>query len=449
MQLPFQLLSSLQGINGFNAEAFTAAHQDQAPVVSLRLNPGKPADLSSDWAVTPVPWCSDGRYLKARPSFTMDPLLHAGAYYVQEASSMFIWHILSALFPRDASLRAADICAAPGGKSTLLAAYFEQALVVANEVIRTRVPVLTENLVKWGSAHTIVTNNDPSHFRQLPEFFDLMLVDAPCSGSGLFRKDPTVIETWQPEQVELCNRRQQRILADVLPALREGGYLIYATCSFSPEEDEDITRWLIDEMDMEPVPIPVVADWGIVEGSTPGTFRFFPDKLQGEGFYASVLRKKRSDGYTPFREVLPEAVGQQMAQHFRSLFHLTTGDHLFFQSGAVRLIPQQHFQSLSQLAGSLYIKKAGVALGEQKGKDIVPSHEWAMLQGKKEGWPMVQVDREQALSFLARQTFELPLAKGWSLLTYKNSVLGWVKNAGSRLNNYYPADWRIRRLVNG
>ncbi|MFN7822121.1 MAG: methyltransferase RsmF C-terminal domain-like protein, partial [Bacteroidota bacterium] len=309
--------------------------------------------------------------------------------------------------------------------------------------------VLTENLVKWGSAHTIVTNNDPSHFRQLPEFFDLMLVDAPCSGSGLFRKDPTVIETWQPEQVELCNRRQQRILADVLPALREGGYLIYATCSFSPEEDEDITRWLIDEMDMESVPIPVVADWGIVEGSTPGTFRFFPDKLQGEGFYASVLRKKRSDGYTPFREVLPEAVGQQMAQHFRSLFHLTTADHLFFQSGAVRLIPEQHFQSLSQLAGSLYIKKAGVALGEQKGKDIVPSHEWAMLQGKKEGWPMVQVDREQALSFLARQTFELPLDKGWSLLTYKNSVLGWVKNAGSRLNNYYPADWRIRRLVNG
>lgn len=449
MQLPPALLTSLQGLNGFDTDAFTAAHLQSAPVTSIRLNPLKPAELSADWVMSQVPWCAEGRYLSARPSFTHDPYLHAGAYYVQEASSMFVQFLLSQLFEKDAAINILDLCAAPGGKSTLLAGYFQQALLVANEVIRSRVPILIENLIKWGTPHSIVTNNDPAQFSQLPGFFDLMLVDAPCSGSGLFRKDPSVVEDWTDEQVQLCGRRQHRILEDVLPALREGGILLYATCSFSPEEDEHITRWLIREMDMEAVAINIPNDWGIVEAEFPGSFRFFPHLLQGEGFYISVLRKKSSADFFAGREVSLDKITPKDEQVFRTHFKLDTAQALFVQAGTVRLLPQQHQQALSQLAACLYIRRAGVELGELKGKDLIPSHEWAMMWGKKEGWPIISVDYEQALAYLGRQVLELPLEKGWNLLSYRNSILGWVKKAGNRLNNYYPSEWRIRRMLTG
>ena len=449
MQLPPALLTSLQGLNGFDTEAFTAAHLQSAPATSIRLNPIKPAELSTNLELSQVPWCADGRYLSARPSFTHDPFLHAGAYYVQEASSMFVQFLLSQLFEKDAAINILDLCAAPGGKSTLLAGYFQQALLVANEVIRSRVPILTENLIKWGTTHSIVTNNDPAQFSQLPGFFDLMLVDAPCSGSGLFRKDPSVVDEWTEEQVQMCGRRQHRILEDVLPALREGGILLYATCSFSPEEDEHITRWLIQDMGMEAVKISIPNDWGIVEAEFPGSFRFFPHLLQGEGFYISVLRKKSSADFFAGREVSLEKISPKDEQVFRTQFALDAAQSLFIQSGTVRLLPQQHQQALSQLAACLYIRRAGIELGELKGNDLIPSHEWAMMWGKKEGWPIIPVDYEQALAYLGRQVLELPLEKGWNLISYHNSILGWVKKAGNRLNNYYPSEWRIRRMLTG
>ena len=449
MQLPPALISSLQGLNGFDTEAFTIAHHSNTPVTSIRLNPYKTAQLSPDWQLSQVPWCAEGRYLSSRPSFTHDPFLHAGAYYVQEASSMFVQYLLGQLFEKDAAINILDLCAAPGGKSTLLAGYFDQALLVANEVIRSRVPILTENLIKWGTPHSIVTNNDPAHFGHLPGFFDLMLVDAPCSGSGLFRKDPSVVAEWTEEQVQLCGRRQHRILEDVLPALREGGILLYATCSFSPEEDEHITHWLIQEMDMEAVAISVPTDWGIVEAEFPGSYRFFPHLLQGEGFYISVLRKKSPADFFSGKEVSLEKISRQDEQLFRTHFGLDDSFAIFSQAERVRLLPEKHIQSLSQLAARLYIRRAGVELGELKGKDLIPSHEWAMMYGKKEGWPIMQVNLEQALAFLGRQVLELPLEKGWNLISYHNSILGWVKKAGNRLNNYYPSDWRIRRMLTG
>jgi 16S rRNA C967 or C1407 C5-methylase (RsmB/RsmF family)/NOL1/NOP2/fmu family ribosome biogenesis protein len=449
MQLPPALLTSLQGLNGFDTTAFIAAHLQSVPVTSIRLNPLKPAELSADWELSQVPWCADGRYLSSRPFFTHDAFLHAGAYYVQEASSMFVQYLLSQLFEKDAAINILDLCAAPGGKSTLLAGYFQQALLVANEVIRSRVPILTENLIKWGTPHSIITNNDPAQFSQLPGFFDLMLVDAPCSGSGLFRKDPTVVEDWNEDQVELCARRQHRILEDVLPALREGGILLYATCSFSPEEDEQITRWLIREMDMEAVAINIPNDWGIVETECPGSFRFFPHLLQGEGFYISVLRKKNSTAFSSGRDITLEKISRQDEQLFRAQFGLDAAQSLFMQAGTVRLLPEIHMQAISQLAARLYIRRAGIELGELKGRDLIPSHEWAMMAGKKEGWPIIPVDINQALAYLGRQVLELPLEKGWNLISYHNSILGWVKKAGNRLNNYYPSEWRIRRMHAG
>lgn len=446
MILPAALFQSLEGIPGFNRDSFVATHHISTPVTSIRLNPEKKLALQESWQITEVPWCPQGRYLATRPSFTQDPLLHGGAYYVQEASSMFIWHILSQLFKRTDPLQIVDVCAAPGGKSTLLASYFQEALLVANEVIKTRAGILVENLVKWGSPNTVVTNNDPTHFKQLPGFFDLMLVDAPCSGSGLFRKDPAAIDEWSEEAVMLCSRRQQRILADVLPTLKEGGILLYATCSYSVEEDEVITKWLMEEMQMEAVPISVPEVWGIVAADIPGAFRFFPNRLAGEGFYISVLRKQQAVQEEYYRENALLQPNKNSAQLFREKFHLSENTSLFLQGNLVRSIPSVHWKAVQQLAAALYIKKAGVELGEEKGKDIIPSHEWAMQYGLKEGWPVIHLNLSEALAYLGRQSLTLEASNGWNLVSYQGCMLGWVKIIQHRLNNYYPTHWRILKI---
>ncbi|MCX6265383.1 MAG: RNA methyltransferase [Bacteroidetes bacterium] len=446
MILPEAFLQSLADVPGFDRGAFVECHQANAPITSVRLNPDKQITLHENWQTQEVPWCSEGRYLATRPSFTQDPFLHGGGYYVQEASSMFIWHILTQLFKRTDSMQILDLCAAPGGKSTLLASYFQQALLVANEVIKSRAGILVENLVKWGSPNTVVTNNDPTHFKQLPGFFDLMLVDAPCSGSGLFRKDPAALDEWSEEAVMLCSRRQQRILADVLPALKEGGILLFATCSYSVEEDEAITKWLMEEMQMEAVHISVPAAWGIVAADIPGAFRFFPNRLAGEGFYISVLRKQQLVQEEYYKENALLQPNKNSAQLFREKFHLSENTSVFLQGNLVRSIPSVHWKAVQQLAAALYIKKAGVELGEEKGKDIIPSHEWAMQNDLKEGWPVINLNLSEALAYLGRQPLTLEAANGWNLVSYQGCMLGWVKIIQHRLNNYYPTHWRILKI---
>lgn len=447
MILPEALLQSLEGVPGYNRLHFEEVHNKPEPVTSIRLNPNKTFNISESWETTPVPWCKEGRYLLTRPSFTQDPLFHAGAYYVQEASSMFLQHVIAQLFSQHDPIHIADICAAPGGKSTLLAAYFQQALLVSNEVIKTRTPILIENMVKWGAQNSIITQNDPTQFKHLPGFFDLMLVDAPCSGSGLFRKDPAALEEWSEEQVLVCSRRQQRILADVLPSLREGGILLYATCSYSIAENETITQWLIDEMEMDCVSIPVPNNWGIVNSTFPGTFRFFPQLLQGEGFYLSVLKKKATVQDDYLREIALGLPDKSTSKIFTENFNLAYHTSLFLQGNHVRSIASHFWKATQQLAGALYIKKAGVELGEMKGKDLIPSHEWALQQGEKKGWPVIDLHLPEALAYLGRQPLQFSASAGWNLVSYQGCVLGWIKQIQNRINNYYPTQWRIRKIA--
>jgi len=269
LAVPAALIQSLQTATGFQKEAFEAVHKSGEQVVSIRLNPSKEFDVLHLPISENVGWCATGRYLKERPFFTFDPFLHAGAYYVQEASSMFLWQAIIQTVPDTMGKKVLDLCAAPGGKSTLLSSYFKDGLVVANEVIKNRANILVENACKWGDGHLLVTNNDPSHFQSIPGFFDVLMVDAPCSGSGLFRKDPSAVEEWSEANVTLCSQRQQRILADAIPCLAENGVLIYSTCSYSPEEDEVICDWLLNEMEMESLPLEVEKTWGIVETASP------------------------------------------------------------------------------------------------------------------------------------------------------------------------------------
>ena len=224
--LPEPFIQSLEGLPGFDKEAFVAVHENGEQITSVRLNEFKSFDLTQHpflHQTNPIPWCTNGYYLSERPLFVKDPLWHAGAYYVQEASSMFLQFILSQIYPAPSNQVVLDLCAAPGGKTTLLANYFKQGLVVANETIKNRNHILVENTTKWGADHVVVSQNDPSHFKSLPQFFDLILIDAPCSGSGLFRKDPKAIEEWSLDHVQHCSVRQARIIEDTWTSIKEGG----------------------------------------------------------------------------------------------------------------------------------------------------------------------------------------------------------------------------------
>src|ERR1044071_327939 len=257
------------------------------PNVSIRLNPSKNTSLHGE----PVPWCSAGRFLPERPIFTLDPNFHAGAYYVQEASSMFLEQAVRSSVDLSKSLRVLDLCAAPGGKSThLLQLINNESLLVSNEVIRTRATILSENTQKWGKANVIITNNDPKDFTTLSGYFDLVVVDAPCSGEGLFRKDEEAAEEWSEENVNLCALRQRRILGDVWPSLKENGVLIYCTCTYNEAENEDNLQWLSQQKDVEFIDLPLFPG---VEKTTG--YRFMPHKVKGEGFFIAAIRKRSKE----------------------------------------------------------------------------------------------------------------------------------------------------------
>lgn len=451
MSLPAPFLQTLEGVVGFNKAAFEAVHTSGETVTAIRVNPNKDPDQILFEHTSPVPWCTHGHYLEARPSFTLDPNFHAGAYYVQDASSMFLWQALTQVVGDSDGLKVLDLCAAPGGKSTLLSSYFENGLVVSNEVIKQRAAVLVENTSKWGAHNMVVTNNDPSHFQSLPQFFDVMVVDAPCSGSGLFRKDPAAMEGWSTDLVALCAQRQQRILADALPALALGGTLIYATCSYDPNEDEHIADWLVNEMGLTPQAIHINNYAGIVETAAPISkapgYRFYPDQIRGEGFFIAAFKKEKELGTAvssfKSKEAVLEKLTKKMQEQLAAVLPTNDAIATFLQSGMIKAIPAVFESSILQLASQLYIKKAGVSVGELKGKDFIPAHEYALSYLPLDIFNRVDLDKEQALSYLRRAEFNCSGEKGWNLMRYNGLGLGWAKILPNRTNNYYPQEWRI------
>lgn len=290
--LPSEFIERTRQLMGeAECNALCRALQADEPV-SIRTNTGKNAPAPPQ--THPVPWTDNGFYLNRRPAFTFDPLFHAGFYYVQEAASMFIAQAVRRYVNRPVVML--DLCAAPGGKSTLVRNCLPQgSLLVANEVMRARSQVLAENLIKWGNPEVIVTNNDPADFSRLEERFDVILTDVPCSGEGMFRKDDRAISEWSSEGVELCWKRQRRIVADIWPCLKQGGILIYSTCTFNREENEDNVAWIASTLGAEVLPVDTETEWGITGNLTGEDFpvyRFLPHHTSGEGLFVAVLRKK-------------------------------------------------------------------------------------------------------------------------------------------------------------
>jgi 16S rRNA C967 or C1407 C5-methylase (RsmB/RsmF family)/NOL1/NOP2/fmu family ribosome biogenesis protein len=446
---PQNFLSSLSGEAGFDVENFSKAHEIIASPTSIRINPFKRSSIKTR---EQVPWCAQGYYLDERPSFTFDPLFHAGCYYVQEASSMFIDHILKNIRPdNDDPVKILDLCAAPGGKSTLINSAIQPTdLLVANEIIKTRVPILCDNLNRWGTANNVVSNNDPRDFGRLPGFFDIILVDAPCSGSGMFRKDPAAMNEWSEANVNLCHQRQERILADIYPALKENGHLIYSTCSYSHQENEDILDWLCETFEMESLRIPIYKEWGVVETQSnqhkAWGYRFYPGKVKGEGLFAAVLKKKESSGQLPsFKTKGNQKLAAKEIDAVKK-YLIAPDDFYFFKVNDEWLaINYEHKDSLDTLQRHLYLKKSGVRIGKLMGNDLVPDHELALsIHINKDMVLQTELDYNQAIQYLRRENIDLYIKdKGWSLMCYERQPLGWAKLLPNRINNYYPKELRI------
>lgn len=449
--LPDTFIASLQGLPGFDQEAFIKAHEQQEQLTSLRLNRFKSFELGGHTLLNDkeaIPWCNNGFYLKQRPLFVLDPLWHAGAYYVQEASSMFIQYLLEQVIPYPQPMKVLDLCAAPGGKTTLLANYFSNGLVVANETIKPRNAILVENLTKWGADNIVVTQNDPTHFKALPDFFDVLMIDAPCSGSGLFRKDTEAIAHWSEQSVQHCSTRQARIVEDSIDCLKEGGYLIYSTCSYSSEENEKRMDQIAAIAGMKNIQFDIPSHWNIVttyseENKCQG-FRFYPDKVKGEGFFITVFKKETStsSGYydtTPTSIVATKKELEVIKSHFEVPENYDYINH----QNSILALPHLFQQELNGLMNHLYIKKMGLSLGEIKGADLIPSHALAMSTWSNLPYQTLEVDEATALQYLRRADLHLPTGKGWHTLTFKNIRLGWAKLLPNRSNNYYPNEWRI------
>jgi 16S rRNA C967 or C1407 C5-methylase (RsmB/RsmF family)/NOL1/NOP2/fmu family ribosome biogenesis protein len=447
-------ISPIPGAGPIDEAALLEAHQQPA-VTSVRMNSHKPTDLSLP--LSRVPWCEQGYYLDERPVFTLDPIFHAGSYYVQEASSMFVEHAFRSLVAKqETPLRVLDLCAAPGGKSTLLASLLEdEDLLVSNEVIQTRAAILAENLTRWGRMNTWVSHNDPKDFARLPSYFDVLLVDAPCTGSGLWRKDEEAIDEWSKEHVKLCSERQKRILADVMPALKPGGILLYATCSYSSEENEHICDWICETLPLVSQAVPADPAWNITVTQSPqhqaAGYRFYPWQVRGEGFFLAAFRKADEEEQETVVSRKEKQKGQQKAntrekdETARWQPFLDADFKAVELNGEYYAIHSSHQKDLQLLQKALRIRKTGTALGKIAGKDTIPDHELSLSIHLAASVPRVPVTKEEALLFLKKEEIQKgnPV-KGWQVVTYEGLGLGWGKWLPNRMNNYFPKNWRIR-----
>ncbi len=455
-QFPIPFVESLRGIMpGDECAMLLETLGNEEKPVSVRFNPFKLGDKPGGGE---VPWCRYGRYLDHRPQFTLDPRFHGGEYYVQEASSMFVEHLLrEATGNRTEGLTVLDLCAAPGGKTTLLSTLVgPEGVVVANETIRQRAGALADNVRKWGVGNVVVTSNDPSHLGALEHAFDVVLIDAPCSGEGMFRKSPEVVDAWSEETVRLCAARQRRILADVWPALKPGGVLIYSTCTFNRTENEENIEWLIDQYDCDVAEVEVDPSWGVACGEVGGvnTFRFFPHRVRGEGFFAAVLykgegRRRKTDHRprrTPFsdagRQAVREAkswVGQPEYMHFQMI-----GEQLYGYYNAA-------FPRIKYFSENLSAIYSGVEMGQLYSGRLKPSHALALFHGlSRDAVAGADLLLPEALAYLARQDSRPDLfAEGINLVTFSGLPIGWAKRIGGRVNNLYPTSQRILKLSDG
>lgn len=422
MNLPKEFETYTRKLFGEERYALFLKGLDQDSPTSIRLNTFKLKEnegISETLIPQQIPWCKEGYYLNERPNFTFDPLLHAGIYYVQEASSMFLSHVLRQLIKHPVTML--DLCAAPGGKTTCAqTAIPDGSLLFSNEPIGKRAQILAENIQKFGHPDIVVTNNYPRDYKKTKLVFDVIVADVPCSGEGMFRKDAQAIEEWSLQNVEKCCQLQRSIITDIWDNLRPGGILVYSTCTFNAHENEENIAWLLKHYDAELIEIPVEKEWNITsslignplnDGRKFPVYRFIPGLTKGEGLFMAVLRKTGdNENLNNPNDIRSDKIVAEANKKLKVLVH-------------------------------------GVKKNIEKGKNIIPDHSLALsIVGNKGKFPAIEIDYSTSISYLRHEAIVLPpdSPKGIVTLQYRGVPIGFAKNLGSRANNLYPQEWRIK-----
>ena len=453
MTLPEEFLQNMKSlIPQEEYDSFIKSLSEEEQTTSIRVNRTKISldDIKKHFGEsTEVGWCEEGLYLSNRPQFTLDPLLHSGAYYVQEASSMFITKVIRTHI--SSAVNCLDLCAAPGGKSTAAISVLpEGSQIVSNEIDRRRARILAENITKWGYPNVTVTCNAPKDFKNLRHTFDLIITDVPCSGEGMFRKDEGAVTDWSMSKVKNCAELQHQIIDDIWNCLKPGGLLIYSTCTFNADEDEKMVEYICDELGGTALEVPTEESWNIhkpLTGNNP-CYRFMPHFTKGEGLFMAAIRKDEGT-------VQPAKLRKPLKNSFKvakDISNWVNIDVILEQNadGVISAIPQSH-KPLHDLIveNGLYVLQSGIELGTIKGKDIIPSHSLALSSVlSNDVFPRVSVDLQTAQNYLRRLVVDLQseVPNGYVIIEYLQKPLGFVKNLGNRCNNLYPQEWRIRNL---
>lgn len=483
-KLPEQFLDLMKIHFNNEFSAFVESFEMESST-SIRYNPNK-YNISDKKNLfensQEIPWAKNAFYLDSRPKFILDPMFHAGAYYVQEASSMIIEQVFDQHIPSRENLTILDLCAAPGGKSShILSLIDNSSILVANELVKLRNSILQENLIKWGNDNIIVSQADTYKFKNLTQIFDVILIDAPCSGEGMMRKDDTAIQEWSMENVKQCAARQKNIFDDVIASLKDGGVLIYSTCTFNEAENEDNSDYLIEKYDLEVLVLELKEEWGISQshkGNKYG-YHFYPHKSKGEGFYINIFRKKNqadvneidefdqnddeelayknlaktrlpSTKYRANRDaILQKSKEKEFVLDNKIKNYILNPENYTFYNLENRIFAlNSDFDQLYKiLKKNFQITHFGVEIGEIFGKKFKFAQSLAMSNVcNLEKFESVELNLVEALQYLRRENFDLDCNEGWLLLKYNSIVLGWVNKIQNRFNNYYPKEWRIKHL---
>lgn len=444
---------------GPESDSFFSTLESESPT-SILINPAKaPGDAFEN--ADPVPWCKAGRYLGKRPEFVFDPLFHAGCYYVMEASSMFIHHAISSLLQKEKPICVLDLCAAPGGKSAVaLSCIPPGSVLVSNEVNKSRFQTLQFNIDKWGEPNVIRTCLDPGRI-PWTGLFDLILVDAPCSGEGLFRKDKEARAEWSPANVTHCSARQRRILMEAQRLLAPGGYLIYSTCTYAEEENIQQVLWMAKEFSLIAKPLLVPDEWKVTtmtNGNSIG-YQFYPHRVYGEGFFCAIMQKPAdSPGYVAtsnrslrgYKPIVVETTFPKALTNWIK-WDDSKGSLRFFESIDKEVYALQSSIDHDWLSHGL-VRYPGVEIGNIKGASVPreigltfsPSHALALSQLLSDEMPSIELELEQAIRFLRKESVSTESGSpGWKVARYKGFALGWLKQTQAGLKNYLPTKYRI------
>lgn len=451
MNLPDGFIKEIKSYNAPILDELVESLKTE-PSVSVRCNIAK--NILPPIGASLVKWCRWGYYLNNRPQFTFDPAFHQGLYYVQDASSMIISHVVSELTKDSIEpLIYLDACAAPGGKTTAVMDVLpKNSLVVANEYVPQRAGILVENVSKWGNPNIVVSKGDTVKFRKLKGLFDIIAIDAPCSGEGMFRKEPDAVAQWNLGLVKECVQRQREIISNLWESLKPGGYLIYSTCTFNRLENEEIVDFIIENFDSESFGINIPDEWNIVSGinTSRHCYRFMPHKVNGEGLFLAVLRKKnKNDVFYHKKNKTPKNKPVKNDKAIQNCYKWIENsiDYEFeVNNECLVAFSKEYSALLSLLKSYLNVIYYGINIGKIKSKDIIPDRALALSNLiNQDAFDLVEVDYNTAIAYLRREAVVLPddSPRGYILLTYNKYPLGFVKNLGNRANNLYPQEYRI------